>query len=236
MLFRPGEVGCNLDGSRTLSTSPVVLHIVRPYATVEEYLAAEAWTIDTRAMVLVDAADLAPDTAILFDVAIGSGEKLIRAEGKVAAKIAPQGGRPGGLRVKFKRYGAATKAFIDRAMQARQAAALPEGPVSVAPVSRTSVTEVELQKAEAAAPPAPAPEPAPAPPEPAPAPAAAPEAQAAPPPASRPEAREPSGVHRRPKGPVDVPPNRDELLARLRERAGNVDINAISAPAADKTA
>jgi len=88
MLFRPGEVGCNLDGSRTLSTSPVVLHIVRPYATVEEYLAAEAWTIDTRAMVLVDAADLAPDTAILFDVAIGSGEKLIRAEGKVAAKIA----------------------------------------------------------------------------------------------------------------------------------------------------
>ena len=46
-----------------MTTTPLVLLIVRPYDTVDEYLAAEAWTIDARAMLLVDAPDLEPDTA-----------------------------------------------------------------------------------------------------------------------------------------------------------------------------
>jgi hypothetical protein len=197
-----------------LSTSPLVLHVVRPYATVDEYLAAEAWTIDARAMLLVDAAELPVETAVLFDVALTSGEKLIRAEGKVAGSIAGQGGRPGGLRVKFKRYGAATKAFIDRAVQAQRApAAIEATPVSVPPVSRNSVTEIEMQKAEAVAPTVI--EVAPPPP----LPVAVPE--------SRPEMSEPSGVRLRDAGPVEAPPERESLLARLRERAPRVDLEAI---------
>jgi hypothetical protein len=215
-----------------VTTSPLVLHIVRPYATVEEYLDVEAWTIDARAMLLVDAPDLAVDTVVLFDVALrGSSEKLIRAEGRVAGRIAGQGDRPGGLRIKFKRYGAATKAFIDRAVQAQKIQVEP--PTSIAPVSRNSVTEIELLRAEAVNLsvnlPVPVPVNAPAPvPAADPAPAAALE--------SRPEAREPSGVHRRPAGPVEVPAHRDALLARLRERAVTVDLDAITArAAADKT-
>ncbi|HVJ18319.1 MAG TPA: hypothetical protein VM686_23025 [Polyangiaceae bacterium] len=200
-----------------MSTSPLVLHIVRPYATADEYLAAEAWTIDARAMLLVEAAELPPDTAVLFDVALANGDKLIRAEGKVAAVIPAQGNRPGGLRVRFKRYGAATKAFIDRAVQAQKAPAPPDAaPVSAAPVSRNSITELEMQKAEAvapavievAAPPAPLVVPVPVP-------------------ESRPETSVPSGVRLSDPGPIDVPRERDALLARLRERAPRVDLDTI---------
>ena len=44
------------------------------------------------------------ETAVVFDVCLSNGEKPIRAEGKVVAHEA------NGLRVRFKRYGAATKA------------------------------------------------------------------------------------------------------------------------------
>jgi hypothetical protein len=80
----------------------------------------------------------------------------------VIGAVAAQGGRPGGLRVRFKRFGAATKAFIDRA------------------VNRGVMAER-------------APEPLPPP-------------------------EENSGIRSRAPSPVSAPPNRDELLARLRER------------------
>jgi hypothetical protein len=88
------------------------------------------------------------------------------------------------------------------------------------------VTEIEMQKAEAQAPPALIE---------AQAPPALIEAQAPPAPESRPAAREPSGVHRRPALPVDVPAHREELLARLRQRATKVDIDSIAARTTDKT-
>jgi hypothetical protein len=98
-------------------TSPVVLHISRPYANVEEYLAAEAWCVDAHAMLLIDQPPLERDTAIVFDVTLADGSRPIKAEARVSRVIAPTGDRPGGLRVRFKRYSAPTKAFIDRAMQ-----------------------------------------------------------------------------------------------------------------------
>jgi hypothetical protein len=213
-----------------LSSSSLVLHVVRPYASAEEYLAAEAWTIDARAMILIDAEDLALDSAVLFDVALGNGEKVIRAEGKVAGRIAAQGSRPGGLRVKFKRYGAATKAFIDRAVQAQKSAeAAPPAelpPVSVAPVSRNSVTELELQQAEAAAPTVIEVPLVAAPLAPLPLPGSD----------AKSEPRPPSGVHRRATGgDVEVPPDREALLARLRQRASSVDLDSFSAETAGKT-
>ncbi|HEV8550998.1 MAG TPA: hypothetical protein VGQ57_18250 [Polyangiaceae bacterium] len=110
--------------------SPLVLHITRPYADAEEYLKAEAWTMDARAMLLVDQPPLEPDTAIVFDVTLRDGSRPIKAEGRVSRNIETQGNRPGGLRVRFKRYGAPTKAFIERAMQL-VAAGLGEAPAPV---------------------------------------------------------------------------------------------------------
>src|SRR5262249_17484970 len=97
-------------------SSPVVLHITRPYADVEEYLRAEAWSIEERAMLLIDQPPLAKDTAIVFDVTLRDGSRPIKAEAKVTRSVEPEGNRPGGLRVRFKRYGAPTKAFIERAV------------------------------------------------------------------------------------------------------------------------
>lgn len=110
--------------------SPLVLHITRPYADAEEYLKAEAWTMDARAMLLVDQPPLEPDTAIVFDVTLRDGSRPIKAEGRVSRNIEAQGNRPGGLRVRFKRYGAPTKAFIERAVEL-VAAGLGEAPAPV---------------------------------------------------------------------------------------------------------
>jgi hypothetical protein len=98
-------------------TTLVTLHITRPYANVEEYLAAEAWSVDAHAMLLIDQPALDRDTAIIFDVTLADGSRPIKAEARVSRVVEPTGDRPGGLRVRFKRYSAPTKAFIDRAMQ-----------------------------------------------------------------------------------------------------------------------
>jgi hypothetical protein len=193
--------------------NPVVLHVVRPYASEQEYLNAEAWTIDQRSILLIDAEALPGDTAVLFDVALADGQKPIRAEGRVVGMVSPSGGRPGGMRVRFKRFGAATKAFIERAVRAKSGGALPERPSApeaerpsgpeVAPSSpggdpprftdgdRSSMPEVRASMTDL--------EPA----------------FAVPPP---PSARDASGIRERVAGPVAAPANREELLQRLRQR------------------
>jgi len=189
-------------------STPIVVHVVRPYASELDYLAAEAWSIDARSMLLIDAETLPLDTAVLFDVALSGGQKPIRAEGRVVGTVPAKGDRPGGLKVRFKRFGAATKAFIERAVQAQsqpaaasqpeassspQAAPLPEPSRPSAPEPerasmpevRASMTEIEQIEQIAVAMPVP---------------------------------REPSGVRPRTPGPVAAPANREELLERLRRR------------------
>jgi len=174
--------------------NPVVVHVVRPYSTEQDYLAAEAWSIDARGMLLVDAEPLPADTAVLFDITLADGSKPIRAEGRVVGAVAGAGDRPGGLKVRFKRFGAATKAFIERAVKAKSAE--PERPSRVEPeaerpsapdADRVSFPEVRASMTDL-------------------------EALGAPPPALE------SSVQQRVPGPVAAPANRDELLARLRQR------------------
>src|SRR6187455_2586180 len=94
----------------------------RPYASEEEYIAHERFSIEAKSMLLIDQPALPLDTAVVFDVTLDNGQKPIRAEAKVVGYVEPQGGRPGGLRVRFRRFGAATKAFIDRAVNGTPAA------------------------------------------------------------------------------------------------------------------
>ena len=196
--------------------NPVVVHVVRPYASEQEYLNAEAWTIDQRSMLLLDAEALPGDTAVLFDIALADGQKPIRAEGRVVGMVSPSGGRPGGMRVRFKRFGAATKAFIERAVKAKNGSAEPERPSApeaerpsgpeAAPSSQTggdrpslvegdrsSMPEVRLSMTEL-------------------------EPAFAAPARSAPANQEPSGLRQRVPGPVTAPANREELLQRLRQR------------------
>ena len=93
-----------------------MIHVLRPYASEEAYLAAERTSIDAKSMLLIDQPPLAADTVVIFDVRLSNGEKPIRAEGRVLEHVLAGDAQPGGLRVRFKRFGAATKAFIDRAV------------------------------------------------------------------------------------------------------------------------
>jgi hypothetical protein len=105
-------------------SDPIVLHVIRPYANAEEYLRSEAWTMDARTMLLIGEADLPPGTQVTFDVTLGDGSRPIRAEARVLANVEPTGARPGGVRVRFKRYGASTKTFIDKASEMADRASL----------------------------------------------------------------------------------------------------------------
>jgi len=67
-------------------------------------------------MLLIDQPPLDKDTAIVFDVTLRDGSRPIKAEARVTRHVEAEGERPGGLRVRFKRYGAPTKAFIERAV------------------------------------------------------------------------------------------------------------------------
>lgn len=198
-------------------TDPVVLRVHRPFADEDAYLVAESWSIDDKAVLLIDQVALPKDTVVRFEIVLDDGSKPIRAEGKVHKLVPAEGDRPGGLRVRFRRFDAATKRFIDRVMSERRkerrsrrpppaelaplvlepepvaADDAPDSVVAEASAPEQSAPEVVSQPLAAAAE-----APAPADPE--------------PPPAPRPRASGP--------GPraVDAPPNRDELLAKLRAR------------------
>ncbi len=173
--------------------SPIVIHVLRPYANEDEYLERERTSIGSKSMLLIDQPALPVETAIVFDVALTNGQKPIRAEGKVLGYEAPSAASPGGLRVRFKRFGAATKAFIDRAVNGSAAAA-------VAPAVVPSLLPEAAEAPPAALPIVESPAPAPA--------------------EARPERSndETSGVHRKAVLPVAAPLNREALLQRLRAR------------------
>jgi hypothetical protein len=117
-------------------SGPIVIRILRPYANEEEYLANERFSIDSKSMLLIDQPPLAVGASIIFEIQLQNGQRPIRAEAKVAGHVAPTNGMPGGLRVRFKRFGVATKAFIDRAIAA--AAAPPAVAQESAPISPAS--------------------------------------------------------------------------------------------------
>lgn len=158
---------------------PIPLRVVRPYSSVEEYLQAEAWTMDAKTVLLIGQDELAPGTMVRFEIVIDTGEKTIRAEGVVQKFVAARGPRPGGLRVRLKRIGAATKALIDRATEIRTTQkSLPPPPPSTRLDAPSDPVSVEAPLTEGP---------------------------------------ERSGV-RHSVAPVEAPPNREELLSRLRER------------------
>ncbi|HMJ15555.1 MAG TPA: hypothetical protein VK524_29265 [Polyangiaceae bacterium] len=109
-------------------SEPVALRIVRPYASEDEFLAGDLWTLDAKGALLVDQGPLDAGTLVRFDVVLTNGERLIRAEGKVVKYVEPSAARPGGLRVRFTRFGGSTKTFIDRAIALRRASGQPPRP------------------------------------------------------------------------------------------------------------
>jgi hypothetical protein len=188
-------------------------------------------------MLLIGQAPLPAGATLRFSV-IAGGEPMVRGEGTVVEHVAAAPGRPGGLRIRFKRLDARSKALVDRCIAftklAEGAKLAPGDPDVEARVSFASLADLESAPAAGFPPVAAAPAEADAPsPKPASAPPGANGAGAGEPergsdpgvPASETRAVErveQSGVRHRPR-PIDAPGNRDELLARLRSRARDAD-------------
>jgi hypothetical protein len=98
---------------------PLLLRLVRPYADERSFVAAEGWTLTRTEMLLIDEGPLAEGTLVRFDVELASGKRLVRAEGRVTGFEPATADKAGGTRVRFRRFGASTKDFIDRVMAER---------------------------------------------------------------------------------------------------------------------
>jgi hypothetical protein len=190
---------------------PIVLRLSRPFRSIDEFLEVEADWIMHQTMLLVDAEELPVDTLVRFGVQLASGQWPIKAEAVVTGYQRRSASGPSGLMVRFKRYGAATKQVMDRAaeIRAQRKIARPSpDPVESSPASMTGHDAEEST--------------------------ATPEVE---PISVAGVASEPgvmrSGVHARVVRPVGAPVNREELLARLRQRAARTEREDSGALAAD---
>jgi hypothetical protein len=207
------------------------MRVVRPYDNEDDLIEGDFASLGRPWIILPDVSVLPVGELVRFEVVLASGAPAIRGEGNVVAYHAPGGPKPAGLEVKFTRIDARTKSIIERVHAKRVAL----GRTASRPPAPPSAPQAE-PVADAAAPePAPPPEPVAdaAAPEPPPPPEPVAEAAAAPvfadPPAPPPatvgdapdapdQPTEDAHAAAAPLRKVAPPPNRDEILERLRAR------------------
>jgi hypothetical protein len=183
---------------------PPTIRITRPWASEKEFIEGDLAYLGRTAILLPNAPARAPGELIRFEIVLASGAPVFRGEGHVVTHHAPGGPKPAGLEVRFTRIDARSKLVLDRVRERRTALVRsgsmpPPALVSQAPPSGTSQP---------------------------------------PPPVIMPQrpplmgdpgdgqivtarsADTDAAVRRaRERGPVSPPPNREEILQRLRERA-----------------
>lgn len=174
------------------------LHFTRDFDSEDEFLKAEAWTLSRRLVVLLEPVDAPPGELIRFEIALKSGKRIVRAEGNVVGPTIETGGRPSGVEIRLRRFDASTKAFIERIEGERRKGDR---------LQRVS-ERPELRGAQAERPPS-------GPPVGRPATSVPPARRSLPPPPRPPELTSEGNP---PPSLAQAPPNRDSLLARLRQR------------------
>jgi hypothetical protein len=132
--------------------TPVQIRVTRPYDSEAAFLEGDSWTVDRSDMLLCDAAPLPEGTTVKFSILLTTGAPVVQGEGRIVGTIAPGGGRPGGVRVRFRQLDAPSKGILRRALDLQKQGAKPG-------LSKATT-------AEAPPPAMPAPEPAPSPAEP----------------------------------------------------------------------
>jgi len=207
--------------------SPVTIRITRPYGSENEFIDGDFAWIGRTTIVLPNSPARTAGEVVRFEVVLTSGSPVFRGEGSVVAHYPPGGGQPPGLEVRFTRIDARSKLILDKVRDRRTALSRSgEGPAAPAPMP-------------AAPPPAPFPlTPPVGPAAPVVAPASLPDPSAeepglpmvaAPHAGIQPPARAVSErrvVERTsPLSKVAAPPNRDEILERLRARAKHLAEN-----------
>jgi len=206
-------------------TTPSGLRIERPYASLDAFIAGDAWTVERTDMVLVGVAGLAAGAPVKFEIVLTTGDPVVTGEGRVVEPVPPREGRPGGVRIRFRQLDAASKAVLRKALDFQK-----RGPAAselVADPARPKAASVEAESSPAATTPVEAESgpvatlqspsalviALPSPPDP-----IAPQAETPSAASPAPESAR-SGVRHRVTGIVSAPTNREALLQRLRERA-----------------
>jgi hypothetical protein len=189
---------------------PAAIRITRPYASEDDYLARELETL-TRASITLLGAQARPQGVVLrFELALTSGQVLMRGEGRVVGFKANAFEGLGGLTLRFTRLDTRSKALVDKAVTLRE-------------LRRPSVRPHPPEPGNAAADPVPAtPE---RPPEVA---RAAPASEptlplGASPPSTAEGSPPPAQAESAAREPLPAAPGRDSLLERLRARARALD-------------
>ncbi len=184
---------------------PPTVRITRPWATEKEFIEGDLAYLGRTAILLPSAPAREPGELIRFEIVLSTGTPVFRGEGHVVAHHAPGGAKPAGLEVRFTRIDARSKLVLDRVRERRTALVRsgsmpPPALVSQAPPpGNLSQGPPPLVMSHA--------------------------------PATRFDtgslriltARSPETeaaiLRAKERGPVAPPPNREEILGRLRERA-----------------
>lgn len=120
-------------------TKALILRAVRPYSTEEDFLAAEAWSVAARSVLLVDVGPQAEGAVVRIELVLQSGDALIVAEGTVVKHLVATESRPAGLVVKYRRMSADSSEFIKRAIAVCAERSQLSSPFAASLVPRPSV-------------------------------------------------------------------------------------------------
>jgi hypothetical protein len=117
--------------------TPVAIRITRPYTTEDEFLTRELETLTRTSIVLVGAQPRPQGVVLRFEVALATGQPLVRGEGRVVAFKERVFEDAPGLTLRFTRLDSKSKALVDRAAAMRDARNRPSLPPPLPPVSKS---------------------------------------------------------------------------------------------------
>ncbi|HEY3818322.1 MAG TPA: hypothetical protein VGL81_14180 [Polyangiaceae bacterium] len=191
----------------------MAIRITRPYTTEDEFLEQELETLSRTSVTLLGAQPRPQGVVLRFELVLSSGHVLMRGEGRVV------GFRPnvhqgmGGLTLRFTRLDTRSKSLVDKATTFRE-----RRRPSIQPEVSASLPPPAAATEDVRAPPSPAP--------------VAPVAAEAPLDLESTHAEVPSA--KRSEGPppparqvAHAPPDRDELLGRLRARSKELEASVV---------
>ncbi|HXX67789.1 MAG TPA: hypothetical protein VEK07_11435 [Polyangiaceae bacterium] len=100
--------------------APAAIRITRPYSTEDEYLEHELDTLTRASITLVGAQPRAEGAVLRFELALPSGQVLLRGEGRVVGFKPNALNGLGGLALRFTRLDTRSKALVDKAAALRE--------------------------------------------------------------------------------------------------------------------
>jgi hypothetical protein len=183
---------------------PATIRINRPYGSEKEFVDGDFAWLGRTTIVLPNSPARQAGELIRFELVLTSGAPVFRGEGHVVAHHPPGGPKPPGLEVRFTRIDARSKLILDRVRERRIALSRPgERPnlsQAPSPIPTTSLQpEAGVAQAQTIGSPT----------------EMEPLLPVLKPPVERASDVRPTG----PRPKIEPPPNRDEILERLRARA-----------------